>query len=103
MFAVRTATVALMASILLCAPTTRPRQSGASTCGVQGAVSLRANSSIALVPLARLSRHHRSACLLPGGAGSRSFWKRRTKKPWTISTSDSFFYPLRLHIPHQSS
>jgi hypothetical protein len=71
MSAARTAAVSLMALILLSSPTSRPRQSDAPSRGDHGAAMLRADSSIALIPLASLPRPSSIAPFAP--------WRSRLK------------------------
>ncbi len=71
MFAARTATVSLMALMLLCSPVARPRHPDVSSRAVQGAVRLPADSSIALISLARQPRPSSVAPFAP--------WRSRLK------------------------
>ncbi len=72
MSAVNSAAVSLMVLILLCSPTSgSARQSDTPSRGDHGVVGLRADSSIALTPLARLTRPSSVTPLAP--------WRRRLK------------------------
>ncbi len=71
MSAVKTATVSLAALILLCSPTSSPLHSDAVRRVDHGALTLRADSSIALITLARPPRLSSAAPFAP--------WRRRLK------------------------